>query len=594
MYLAIITLPLLGSIAAGFFGRKLGVSGAQFIASTSVIVTTILAIFAFLEVGLNNIPVSINLTRWIDSESLNILWGFQFDSLTVYFVGFFYIKEIEAVLVLIQLYNNIFITLSLKTLKNYYLSYLPPKASIKTSPYKNKRNKTKSRGNYYSTLNNINLLLPSRQKLNDNSFLHEERLDSKFLLWFVGFTDAEGNFMINPIINKDKSAISSFSFMFKIALHKDDEKVLRYINKSLGIGGVRFYKNECIFNVTDQKGIALLISIFDKYNLNTSKYLDYLDLKKAFLLYLNRNMNLKADSIKLRILELKNNMNTNRLYYQRAENDKILITKSWLLGFIEGDGSFFLRRDNLIPTFAIENTGVELPVMIKIKEFLESSLGFNSYSLYKLKNSSTIAITTAKARNSNSKSTATLTIKNINVLNNFFIPLFSDVEFFTRKAKDFHDFKIICKLVYDGAHRKEEVRSLLLKLSNTMNNFRLSTYKGTVKRLSVNEINKLLSATPTIQHLIDGRVIDIVTKKVLPRLNSCVYEIYEVDGVFFLANSLSEAASIVGLYPDTLSKYLDLDQLNIRDNFVYVNNYKVRRVRVFSPKVLNMSEEKQA
>jgi len=134
--------------------------------------------------------------------------------------------------------------------------------------------------------------------------------------------------MINPIINKDKSAISSFSFMFKIALHKDDEKVLRYINKSLGIGGVRFYKNECIFNVTDQKGIALLISIFDKYNLNTSKYLDYLDLKKAFLLYLNRNMNLKADSIKLRILELKNNMNTNRLYYQRAENDKILITKS--------------------------------------------------------------------------------------------------------------------------------------------------------------------------------------------------------------------------------------------------------------------------
>jgi len=63
MYLAIITLPLLGSIAAGFFGRKLGVSGAQFIASTSVIVTTILAIFAFLEVGLNNIPVSINLTR---------------------------------------------------------------------------------------------------------------------------------------------------------------------------------------------------------------------------------------------------------------------------------------------------------------------------------------------------------------------------------------------------------------------------------------------------------------------------------------------------------------------------------------------------
>jgi len=83
MYLAIITLPLLGSIAAGFFGRKIGVSGAQLITCTCVIVTTFLASLAFIEVGLNNIPVSVYLFRWIDSESLNVLWGFHFDSLTV-------------------------------------------------------------------------------------------------------------------------------------------------------------------------------------------------------------------------------------------------------------------------------------------------------------------------------------------------------------------------------------------------------------------------------------------------------------------------------------------------------------------------------
>ena len=83
MYLAIIILPLLGSIVSGFFGRKVGVSGAQWITCSSVIFTTILAIFAFFEVGLNNIPVSIELFRWIDSESLNVIWGFNFDSLTV-------------------------------------------------------------------------------------------------------------------------------------------------------------------------------------------------------------------------------------------------------------------------------------------------------------------------------------------------------------------------------------------------------------------------------------------------------------------------------------------------------------------------------
>jgi hypothetical protein len=40
-------------------------------------------VLAFFEVGLNNIPVSIEVFRWIDSESLNVSWGFNFDSLTV-------------------------------------------------------------------------------------------------------------------------------------------------------------------------------------------------------------------------------------------------------------------------------------------------------------------------------------------------------------------------------------------------------------------------------------------------------------------------------------------------------------------------------
>ena len=83
MYLAIIILPILGSIMAGFFGRKIGVSGSQLITCSCVIITTILSILAFIEVGLNNIPVTIHLFRWIDAESINVSWAFNFDSLTV-------------------------------------------------------------------------------------------------------------------------------------------------------------------------------------------------------------------------------------------------------------------------------------------------------------------------------------------------------------------------------------------------------------------------------------------------------------------------------------------------------------------------------
>lgn len=83
MYLAVLILPLLGSIVSGFFGRKIGITGAQIMTCTAVVITTTLAVLLFFEVGLNNVPTSIEAFRWIDSESLNVSWAFYYDSLTV-------------------------------------------------------------------------------------------------------------------------------------------------------------------------------------------------------------------------------------------------------------------------------------------------------------------------------------------------------------------------------------------------------------------------------------------------------------------------------------------------------------------------------
>jgi hypothetical protein len=582
MYLSIIILPLLGSIVSGFFGRKIGVTGSRILGCLSIITTTILAIISFFEVGFNNNPVSINLFRWLDSESFNILWNFQFDSLTVWFMGLF--LGIDAVLVLIQLCKLFIFKLCLYILhyrsaggRKFYntsMMNIPNMGSLSFVPLSHKR----TQKNKYSTLRDTSLASTS-----DIVDINGLPIDSTFLQWFVGFTDAEGNFIINSLKNT-KLDIYKFSFMFKIALHKDDGTVLNYIKDKLGIGGVRYYKDECIFNITDKKGIALLISIFDKYNLNTTKHLDFLDFKEAFYIYLNRenisNTGLLS-SVKEKILDLKNQMNTNRVNFDRPQNSPNIITKNWLLGFIEGDGSFFIRRDNLTPIFAIEVTGVQLPVLVQIKEFLENSLGFDKYSLFKLKNSSILAVTTKKARN-NSKSSVSFIISNISVLNNYFIPLFNETEFLTKKGKDFKDFKTICEIIYKGAHRKEDIRSLILKLANTMNNFRLSTNKEKVQFLTNEEMDLLLNASPTIERLLDGRVIDSDTKKILPKLTSCVYEIVGESGELYLANSLSEAALIVNLYSDTLSKHLDIEVLKLEDAYIEVKAYKVRRVRVFN------------
>lgn len=83
MYLSILALPLFGSAVAGLLGRKIGVTGAHIITTGSLMITTVLALVAFYEVGLCGSPVSIQLGSWIDSEFMLVSWGFLFDSLTV-------------------------------------------------------------------------------------------------------------------------------------------------------------------------------------------------------------------------------------------------------------------------------------------------------------------------------------------------------------------------------------------------------------------------------------------------------------------------------------------------------------------------------
>lgn len=69
------------------------------------------------------------------------------------------------------------------------------------------------------------------------------------------------------------------------------------------------------------------------------------------------------------------------------------------------------------------------------------------------------------------KASIILVIKN-KVLNNYIIPYLKDVKFRTKKGKlDFLDFTDICKAVYKGSHRSEEIR-FLIKLSYNMNNFK--------------------------------------------------------------------------------------------------------------------------
>lgn len=82
MYLILIFLPLIGSFIAGLFGRKIGSQGSAIITVSCLIITFFISFFVFYEVALIGCCTYIKLLPWINSELLNVDWGFLFDSLT--------------------------------------------------------------------------------------------------------------------------------------------------------------------------------------------------------------------------------------------------------------------------------------------------------------------------------------------------------------------------------------------------------------------------------------------------------------------------------------------------------------------------------
>lgn len=104
--------------------------------------------------------------------------------------------------------------------------------------------------------------------------------------WLVGFTDAEGCFMLTEWKRKS-SALSSFGLVLQITQHLRDEELLRLISTYLGCGRVKIRKTEqgLDFLATTQADVFdTIIPFFNKYNLKTVKLLNFLDFCKGLIL----------------------------------------------------------------------------------------------------------------------------------------------------------------------------------------------------------------------------------------------------------------------------------------------------------------------
>ena len=198
-------------------------------------------------------------------------------------------------------------------------------------------------------------------------------------------------------------------------MHVDDKLLLEDICKTLGIGKVFTYEDTCTFVVSRHKEIQTIINILTQYPLNTTKLLNFLDLKKAFELYTNNTITV---DIPKEILTLKNGMNSKRTEFKMPDSYAPLITHNWLLGFVEGEGSFSVRRtsNKFELLFSISQSAKDEILMDAIKKFFEDLSGIQGSDIVKK--------SIYKPKGVNYKPVIQLVISQADYIKNVLIPFF--------------------------------------------------------------------------------------------------------------------------------------------------------------------------
>ncbi len=199
--------------------------------------------------------------------------------------------------------------------------------------------------------------LINKRTFTSHQRLNEEHLNKNlfnFEQWLVGFTDGDGNFHISK--QKVNNTIK-WGLSFKLTQSSYNLRVLNYVKKQLGVGSItKDGEKKSQYFIRDRKVIeTVLFPIFDKYSLLTSKYFDYIKLKKA--LFILNDDTLCSEEKNIKLTDIKNSKpksdyispiwKTAKLPLTNVDSINNIMTKSWLVGFIEAEGSFYLVNKDL-------------------------------------------------------------------------------------------------------------------------------------------------------------------------------------------------------------------------------------------------------
>jgi len=228
--------------------------------------------------------------------------------------------------------------------------------------------------------------------------------------------------------------------------------------------------------------LYVILPIFNNVNLNSSKYYQFELFKKAILLTKDKQHLLPEG--KSNIIKYKKGIQDLSLgkYLPGSRSNYINITKYWLAGFIDAEGSFSTNK--YVPRFKIENHFKELELYQKMKEFI----GVGN-----------IILTSPRLDKINSNPTIVLEVNKISELINIFIPLMYDDEGLLLKTLKLEDFKLWLKLIdiyFKGYHTTLEGKYIFDAIKLHINKYRLTTNINLLhnkNRISISDINNLLN-----------------------------------------------------------------------------------------------------
>src|SRR5215831_19335504 len=79
---AVVFLPLLAAVIAGFFGRAIGDRGSQFVTCGALLLSAVLGVLLFRDILSTEEVRVISLANWIVAGGLDVVWSIRLDVLS--------------------------------------------------------------------------------------------------------------------------------------------------------------------------------------------------------------------------------------------------------------------------------------------------------------------------------------------------------------------------------------------------------------------------------------------------------------------------------------------------------------------------------